>query len=188
MTTTDRLSQPDQTPASPRLTGLEKRQEREAPQLFFAPFLAQEENFCRRCTKGPAKFHHLQPDFTPRKSHASRAAPREKGREGNTSATTTAAAPRRRSPVRRGGATARSGCGAGAIKTGVNETPARSTPPRRAIARQCAGAAQRLAQACRWRDNNRRERNTSTPHTAAPRRRSPVRRGGATARSGGALA
>ena len=65
---------------------------------------------------------------------------------------------------------------------------ARRTPPRRAIARQCAEAAQRLAQAGRWPDNNGRERNTNTLHTAAPRHRSPVRRGGATARSGVSLA
>ena len=113
---------------------------------------------------------------------------RKRGKNKQHQPLTTPAAPRHRSPVRRGGATARSGVSLGAITTRGKETPARHRPPRRAIARQCAGAAQRLAQACRWRDNNGREQNTSTPHTAAPRHRSPVRRGGATARSGVSLA
>ena len=188
-------------------------------------------NFCHGCTTGPAKIHHLQPDFRQRKKNASHAAPRRQrspfalaswtapqgfGEAALWFAPTHASqsppragkekrkhhatpdAPRRAAPYKLMGDTtiarrakrvaSRANNREDNQKGNRTTPPVTPRPPRHAVARQCAGAAQRPAQACRWRDNNEREQDTNTPHTVAPRHRSPVRRGGATARSGMSLA
>ena len=144
-------------------------------------------NFCQRCTTRPPESRGMQPFLA--SYHAQRTARSGAEKEQKETPARKPSASRRDNAPRR--------CnGAGVSRSFVekeregrtNSTNHSQRPPRRAIARQCAGAAQRLAQACRWRDNNGREQNTSTPQTTAPRRRSPVRRGGATARSGASLA
>ena len=49
------------------------------------PFRPEDENFCRPCTRGPARIQDLPPDFSQRNRHGSHAAPRaQRKKRGNT--------------------------------------------------------------------------------------------------------